>query len=69
MTTTLRIEPEEVLPADVRHLLQEHLADMHAMLKELSPMQGEIKSMRTAFGARRRGIHRLPTGSDPTACS
>mgnify|MGYP006206257749 CR=1 FL=1 len=91
MTTTLRIEPEAVLPADVRQLLQEHLADMHSIspaesvhaldvaafsapeiafwtvrdgqmllgcgaLKELSPKQGEIKSMRTASGARRRGV-------------
>jgi putative acetyltransferase len=91
MTTTLRIEPEAVLSADVRQLLREHLADMHAIspaesvhaldvdafsapgivfwtvrdgqmllgcgaLKELSPKEGEIKSMRTASSARRRGV-------------
>ncbi len=94
MTTTLRIEPEAVLPADVRQLLQEHLADMHSIspaesvhaldvdafstpgvdfwtvrdeemllgcgaLKELSSKEGEIKSMRTASGARRRGVATL----------
>jgi putative acetyltransferase len=94
MTTTLRIEPEEVLSPDVRELLQEHLADMHSVspaesvhaldvgafslpgidfwtvrdgqlllgcgaLKELSPHEGEIKSMRTASGARRRGVATL----------
>lgn len=94
MTTTLRIEPEAVLPADVRELLQAHLADMHSIspaesvhaldvdafsapgiafwtvrdeelllgcgaLKELAPKQGEIKSMRTASDARKRGVATL----------
>lgn len=87
----MRIEPDDLSGEDVRALLTEHLADMHAVsppesvhaldlealrapgvtfvaaredgvllgcgaLKELDGAHGEVKSMRTAAGARGRGV-------------
>jgi len=87
----VRIEPDDLSGEDVRALLTEHLADMHAVsppesvhaldlealrapgvtfvaaredgvllgcgaLKELDGAHGEVKSMRTAAGARGRGV-------------
>ncbi len=89
----LRIAVEDPIARDVRALLEEHLADMHATtppesvhaldiaalrvdavtfwsareetvllgcgaLLELSPTDGEIKSMRTSRAHRRRGVAR-----------